>query len=43
MREGHAITGHYGIEDDVRVGKLFVHAVERLYELKSVMRNVKTR
>lgn len=37
MREWHAITGHDGIEDDVRVRKLLVHAVQRLYELKHVM------
>lgn len=43
MREGHAITGHDGIEDDVRVCKLLVHAVERLYELKHVMETDRTR
>lgn len=33
VREWHAITRHDRIENDVRVCKLLVHTVERLYEL----------
>ena len=32
-REGHAVTGDEGVEDDVRRGELLDHDVERFHEL----------